>query len=323
MRHKTIFRIGNLSVSEKLSGKTAKLIRNMDFQLEQGGILGIVGESDSGKEYLPKALLGLLNRNEYTLAGEAIYMEQDILSMDASDLRKIRGSEISYVFGNPRSVLNPYLRIGRQLNELKKHYRLEGGQTGVDEVLENLGIEDLKRIKKAYTSQLEDELLYRIVLAMATISKPKILIIEEPAENYGGMAKKGMLVLLKKISIEYRISIIVMTRDFELARLLSDRIIVMYRGIVVEEGTVNQFIEGAGHPYSVGLVRSIESSIEKNEDMYALPGGQTRFGDNTMRCPFIERCERRKYVCAKEMPKLEGEGLHKVRCFNPVGGEEL
>ncbi|MBK5252645.1 MAG: ABC transporter ATP-binding protein [Peptostreptococcaceae bacterium] len=323
MRHKTILRIGNLSVSEKRSGKTAKLIRNMDFQLEQGGILGIVGESGSGKEYLPKALLGLLNRNEYNISGEALYLEQDILSMDESDLRKIRGSEIAYVFGNPRSVLNPYLTIGRQLKGLAGHYRLESVQNGVDEVLENLGIEDPKRIKKAYASQLEDELLYRIGLAMAAIPRPKILIIDEPAEDYGGMAKKGMLVLLKRIAIQYRISIIVMTKDFELARLLSDRIIVMYHGIVVEEGTVNQFIEGADHPYSAGLVRSIESAIEKDEDMYALPGGQTRFGDNTLRCPFIERCERRKYVCANEMPKLAGEGLHKVRCFNPVGGEEL
>ncbi len=323
MRHKTILRVGNLSVSEKLIGKTEKLIRNMDFQLEQGGILGIIGESGSGKEYLPKALLGLLNKNQYNLSGEAIYLEHDILSMDESDLRKIRGSEISYVFGNPRSVLNPYLTIGKQLKELEKHYGFEGGQIGVDEVLKSLGIEDPKRIRKAFTSQLEDELLFRIGLAMASICRPKILIIEEPAENYGGMAKKGMLVLLKRISIEYRISIIVMTRDFELARLLSDRIIVMYHGMVVEEGTVNQFIEGADHPYSAGLVRSIESAIEKNEDMYALPGGQTRFGDNTMRCPFIERCERRKYVCANEMPKLAGEGLHKVRCFYPVGGEGL
>lgn len=323
MRHKTILKICNLSVSDKRSEKTAKRIRNMDLQLEQGGILGIIGESGSGKEYLPKALLGLLNRNEYNLSGEAIYLEQDILSMDESDLRKICGNEIAYIFGNPRSVLNPYMTIGKQFKELKGHYRLEGGEIEVDELLVNLGIEDPKRIRKTFISRIEGEILYRIVLAMAVISRPKILIIEEPAEGYEGMVKKRMLVLLKKISIEYRISIIIMTRDFELARLLSDRIIVMYHGMIVEEGTVNQFIEDAGHPYSVGLVRSVESAIEKNEDMYALPGGETRFGENKMRCPFIERCERRKFVCSKEMPKLVGDGLHNVRCFNPIGEEEL
>jgi len=323
MRHKLILEIRNLSVSTKPSDNMKRLIRNMDFKLEQGGVLGIVGESGSGMEYLPKALLGLLDKNEYNFAGEALYQEKDILLLNESGLRKIRGREIAYMFGNPRNVLNPYLSIGRQLKELTLHFGLEQDLASVDELIENIGIEEAKKVKKAYVWQLEDDTLFRISLLMAVISKPKILIIEEPAKDLEGMKKKEMLVLLKRISIDYRISIIVMTSDFELARLLSDRAMIMYRGMVVEEGTINQLIDGAGHPYSVGLVRSVESAIEKNEEMYALPGGETQFKYNILRCPFIERCERRKIICAKKIPELAGDGIHKIRCFNPVGGYEL
>jgi len=322
MRHKTILKVCNLSVSKKSNGKTMKLVRNMDFQLEQGGILGIVGEGGSGKEFLSEALLGLLDSKEHVLSGEALYLEKDILSMNGQDLMKIRGREISRVSNDAVKALNPHMTIGRQLDILKKHYGSECSRESIDEVLGNLGIEDLKGIRKAHASGLGEELAYRIFLAMAVISKPKILIAEDPAFDFDGLKKKEILVLLKKVSIDYRISIILVTGDFDAARLVCDRIIIMYKGLIVEEGTVNQLIENAGHPYSLGLVKSIESAVGNSEEMYFLDGGDTRLDEAQRRCPFAERCNRRKFYCMEEMPELSGEGIHKVRCLNPVGGAE-
>lgn len=322
MRHKTILEVCNLSVSRKTNGKTIKLVRNMDFELERGGILGIVGESGSGKEILPKVLLGLLDSKQNFLSGEVLYLEKDILTMDERDLKKIRGREIAHVSSHALKALNPHMTIGRQLGILEKHYGSECSRESIDEVLENLGIENLKGIRKTYAFRLGEELAYRILLAMAVISKPKILIVEDPESAFDGLKKKEILVLLKKISIDYRISIIIETSDFDAARLLCDRVIIMYGGLVVEEGTVNQLIDKAGHPYSVGLVKSLESFAGKSEEVYSINESENRLDETLRRCPFAERCGRGKFYCVEEMPELAGEGIHKVRCFNPVRGAE-
>ncbi|GEM_PF-1881281 len=322
MRHKTILKVGNLSVSRKNKEKTIKLVKNMDFQLEQGGILGIVGESGSGKEILPKAILGLLDQKEHVLSGEVLYLENDILSMNGHDLMKIRGREISHLPADPALALNPYATIGRQVDILRKHLGSAWSRESMDELLVNLGIEDFKRISKVYVSGLGDELAYRILLAMAIASKPKILIVEDPAACFDGLKKKEILVLLKKISIDYRISVIVLTSDFDSARLVCDRIIIMYRGLVIEEGTVNQLLENTRHPYSLGLIKSIESHMGKNEVLYTTRRGESRLDEARRICPFVRGCSRRKFYCSEEMPELTGEGLHKTRCFNPVGGSE-
>ena len=322
MRHKTILKVCNLSVSRKADGKTIKLVRNMDFQLEQGGILGIVGESGSGKEFLPKALLGLLDSKQHVISGEALYLEKDILSMEPRELMKIRGSEIAHVSSNALKALNPHLTIGRQFDILEKHFGSACGSESTDEVLGNLGVEDLKGIRKAYSSGLEEHIAYRVLLAMAVISRPKILIVENPAIDFDGLKKKEILVLLKKISIDYRISIIVETDDFDAARLVCDRVVIMYRGLVVEEGTVNQLMENAGHPYSVGLVKSLEFFAGNSDEMHSLNVEAKGLDESKRRCPFAERCSRSKFYCVEEMPGLAGEGIHKVRCFNPVGGAQ-
>ena len=322
MRHKTILKVCNLSVSRKTNEKTIKLVRNMDFQLEQGGILGIVGESGSGKEFLPKALLGLLDSKQHVLSGEALYLEKDILTMEPRELMKIRGSEIAHVSSHALKALNPHMTIGRQFDILEKHFGSACSSESTDEVLGNLGVEDLKGIRKAYSWGLEEEIAYRVLLAMAVISRPKILIVENPAIDFDGLEKKEILVLLKKISIDYRISIIVETDDFDAARLVCDRIVIMYGGLVVEEGTVNQLMKNARHPYSAGFVKSLEFFAGNSDEMHFLNGEGKGTDESKRGCPFAERCARSKFYCVEEMPILAGEGIHKVRCFNPVGGAE-
>lgn len=319
MRNKPLLDVKNLSVSFRQKRNAVEAVRDMDYRLEKREILGIIGESGSGKTVSTMSILGLLDENGRVGGGQAFYEGLELLSMDEKDLRKIRGREISYIFQNPQNALNPYARIGKQFEELFRLYEIENGWPLASEILQNVGIENPETLRHMYASQLSGGTCQKVAIAMGVLARPKILIADEPTSAIDASLKRKILILLKKVSIEYGMSIILITHDFDAARFLCDRIIVMYGGMVMEEGTVNQILAKARHPYTMELIRCADSLKEDMGRLYTVEGNPPSPGETGDSCPFFSRCARRKAVCAEGIPELAVEGLRKLRCFNPEG----
>jgi peptide/nickel transport system ATP-binding protein len=320
--------VRNLSVGIRKGKRLFAAVEDISFDIYPGEIAGIVGESGCGKSLTCLSLAGLLGGGAEVSGGSAVFASEggrrDLLSLSEKELCRIRGNEISMVFQEPHSSLNPLLKVGSQIGEpLLVH-----GETGrakvramVINLMGKLGLPEPEKLMDAYPHRLSGGMCQRVMIALAMICRPRLLIADEPTTALDVTIQAQILDLMKRVNAEYGTSILFVSHDLSVISRLCGRVLVMYAGRLVEEGPAVEVFSRPGHEYTRGLVGSIPGRISKGRSLANIPGKVPSIEDGQPSgCPFAPRCRRAAPECRAVFPeeRIAGEG-HKVHCIPEKG----
>ncbi len=314
--------IKDLTVIYRTLRGPLRAVDDVNLSIFNKEIVSVVGESGSGKSTLGYAILKILPPNGEIINGEIWFNGVDLTKLDEVNLREIRGKEISIIFQDPMTSLDPLMRIGDQIIEtVLEHENVskEEAWERAEKVLESLGI-DPERLYD-YPHQLSGGMRQRVVIALSIVLNPKLIIADEPTTGLDVIVQYQILELVRKLKGDYGISFIFITHDLGIAYDISDRIAVMYAGQIVELSDKKKIFENPMHPYTQGLFKSIpEISVEKKE-MKSIPGYPPDLVNPPKGCYFNPRCPIAREKCKSKTPDLmEVEKGHYVRCY--YAGEE-
>lgn len=320
-----LLRVNNLKTYFYRSEGVIKAVDGISYKLDYGEILGIVGESGSGKTVSVLSLLGLIRRNGRIEGGEAIFDGKDLLKLSREELREIRGKDISIIFQDPMTSLNPIMRIGMQIMEPLIWHRLLSDKDARDRAIELLrivGIPEYKTRFLDYPFQFSGGMRQRVMIAMALTCNPKLVIADEPTTALDVTIRAQILNLMLEMKEKLDMSIIFITHDITLAMNFCDTIIVMYAGKIVEYSSMENFVKNPLHPYSQGLLSSTLDVEKKEGSLRPIPGNPPNLINLPSGCRFHPRCPYVQEICKEEDPELrEIEEKHKVACHLVKGGK--
>ena len=324
----TILEVKNLTTSFKTERGVMKAIDGINFHVNANEILGIVGESGCGKSVTCQSIMRLYDE-KYTaiLRGEILFKGENLLKYSGRKMQSIRGDEISMVFQDALSALNPVMRVGDQIMEaIKLHNKGISKQEARERalnILKLVGIPAYKERFSQYPHELSGGMRQRVMIAIALVCKPSVLIADEPTTALDVTIQAQILSLITKLKEETGASIILITHDLAVVLETCDRVIVMYLGQIVEEADAREIFSNPKHPYTKGLMQSIPQMTEqKPERLYAIRGTVPLLNQIGQGCRFADRCEYACERCRKEMPQLqELENGHTVRCLLAQGVE--
>ncbi|MCM3161702.1 ABC transporter ATP-binding protein [Metabacillus litoralis] len=329
MSKEPILQIRDLKVSFRSEKKLVPAVDGISFELNKGEILGIVGESGSGKSVTSLSTMGLIPSPPGVVEhGEILFEGKDLTKFSEKEMRGIRGNQISMIFQEPMTSLNPLFTIGNQLIEaLKLHTNLAKKEARLRaiELLKLVGIPRADEIVNDYPHQLSGGMRQRVMIAMAMACNPQVLIADEPTTALDVTIQAQILSLMKDLNERMNTSIIFITHDLGVVAEVCDRVIVMYSGQIVEQGDVKTILKNPKHPYTKGLIKSVPDIRGKKDRLYSIPGNVPRPGSIINGCRFAARCEEMFGQCQEETPqlyKMEKED-HNVRCFLHSGKEEV
>ena len=257
--------IKDLTISFPEGDTTFEAVKNVSFTVEEGEIVGVVGESGSGKSMSALALMGLLKKNAQIPNGEILFRGENLLTMKPEDRRKLQGSEMAMVFQEPMTSLNPVMKIGKQVGEsLRLHTDLKDEEIHkrVITALEEVGLTDAEAICGKYPHELSGGMRQRVMLAQATVCSPSLIVADEPTTALDVIVQAQILRLLKKIHEEKHTSILFISHDLNVIKEICSRVIVMYKGVIVEEGKTREVLLHPKHEYTKHLVASIPQAKE-------------------------------------------------------------
>ena len=280
-------------------------VRGIDFSVQPGESLGIVGESGCGKSVSMLSIMRLLSDNARLSAEQLTFEGEDILKKSTKEMRKIQGNRIGMIFQDPMTSLNPVFTIEEQLtNPLKRHLKMSKSEARAAAIrmLEDVGLPDPEKRLKQYPHELSGGMRQRVMIAIAMCCNPSLLIADEPTTALDVTIQAQILELMAKMKEEHGTSIILISHDLGVISALCTRVIVMYGGIIVEEGTMEDLFYRTGHPYTHGLLASIpRKTKEKLEPIYGTPPDLLH---PPAGCPFAARCEHAMKLCTVSQPPL-------------------
>jgi len=282
----------------------AKVLDGLNFQVAKGEIVGLVGESGSGKSVTGFSLVRLLKHPGKIVGGEILFEHRDLTKLTDDQIQELRGREISMVFQNPRSSLNPVLTVGQQITQVLRYRR---GLSRADaekeavRLLRTVHIPEPERRLNAFAHQLSGGMAQRVMIAMAISCSPKLLIADEPTTGLDVTIEFQIIGLIKEMRDVTGASVIVITHDLNMAAEVCDRIMVMYAGRIVEEAPVQRFFTTPRHPYTVGLLAS-RPHLAVDDEIPTIPGNVPDLIDPPSGCPFHPRCRWATEICAQQMP---------------------
>ncbi|MEC0107493.1 ABC transporter ATP-binding protein [Paenibacillus taichungensis] len=297
-----------------------KAVDGVSLKVREGETVCIVGESGCGKSVTAMSIMGLIEEPAGKVVGGAIrFGGRDLLRESKSSLRAIRGNDISMIFQEPMSSLNPVLKIGEQLMEpLIVHLKMSKKQARARavELIAEVGISRPEQIANSYPHELSGGMLQRIMIAIAISCNPKLLIADEPTTALDVTIQAQILDMLQHIKSQSGTSILMITHDLGVVAEMADYVVVMYAGKVVEEGKVVQLFESPKHPYTQGLLRSKPIINQRQDELYSIPGHVPDPLSLKDSCHFADRCEHCMSICNTQMPTLKQLGPgQKAACF--------
>jgi peptide/nickel transport system ATP-binding protein len=313
-----ILEIRNISIAYPISIGVVRAVEGVSLTLGDNEALGLVGESGCGKSTLGLSILKLLRPPGRVTGGEIVYRGQDILAMDQRRLLALRGQNISMIFQNPLTSLNPLFTVERHFLETI-HFHDPGmprdtALAGVEKLLENLGIEK-KRLTE-YPHQLSGGMRQRIMIGLALIMSPDILIADEPTTSLDVIVEAGFTDLLAALRRLYDLSIILITHNLGLVAEIADRIAVMYGGRIMELAPTADIFARPLHPYTQGLINCVPNIRLEQKDLVTMPGSPPDLVDPPQGCRFSPRCPRVMPVCREREPALvEQTAGHRAACW--------
>ena len=296
-------------------------VNGVSFGLEEGETLGIVGESGCGKSVTMMSLLKLIPSPPGEIKdGKAVFFGQDLLKMTNEEIRHIRGSQISMIFQDPMTSLNPVLTIGKQISEAIILHKKVSKEEAIDQtvkLLEMVGIPLAKERYNDYPHQFSGGMRQRVMIAMGLSCNPSLLIADEPTTALDVTIQAQIVELTKSLQSQFDMSVIWITHDLGVVAEIADNIIVMYAGYIVEEANIYTIFENPVHPYTKALLKSLPRVDSHRYDrLEIIPGSPPDCIDLTVGCTFVPRCPYAIDRCADEHPPLELiEDEHKVACW--------
>ena len=319
-----VLEVSDLSVRFETDDGAVHAVDRLSYTLEPSEVLGLVGESGCGKSVSALSLLGLLPPTA-TVTGEALFEGTDLLEVQPRQLRRIRGKEISFVFQEPMTSLNPVFTVGKQISEvLRKHLDLSSRQARkrTVELLRLVRIPAPERRVDEYPHQLSGGMRQRVMIAMALACDPKILIADEPTTALDVTIQAGILDLMRDLRERLGTAIILITHNLGVVADIADRVVVMYAGRKAEEAPVRELFTNPQHPYTIGLLEAIPRLGEEGSNGRArlreIPGRVPSLSEPLDHCAFADRCPRADDLTRSHVPELQRVGPdHLVACFHP------
>jgi peptide/nickel transport system ATP-binding protein len=315
-----LLEVKNLSTDFVMNKGTVHAVIDVSFTVHEGEVLAIVGESGSGKSVTSLSVMGLLQPPGRVVGGEVLYRGQNLLALSQNEMRGIRGNQISMIFQEPMTSLNPVFTVKNQLTEsIRTHMKLDRQATlaRAVEMLALVGIPSPERRIRDYPHQMSGGMRQRVMTAMALSCHPQLLIADEPTTALDVTIQAQILALIGDLRDKIGMAVLLVTHDLGVVAETADRVVVMYCGRVVEEATAEQLFERPLHPYTLGLLQSIPTmeDVDEDEPLYMIPGMVPNPLNLPKGCSFADRCERRFDRCTRDVPDLyEAEG-RKLRCF--------
>ena len=311
---------------------TVKAVNGVSFNVPQGSTVGIVGESGCGKSVMSLSLMRLLQRPQGQIVEGSIRLKTDegvydIAKVPAAMMQNIRGSEISMIFQEPMTSLNPVFRIGKQMDEVleihQPEMKKEDRKAHSISMLELVGIANSKGVYDMYPHELSGGMRQRVMIAMALACNPKVIIADEPTTALDVTIQAQILDLLRQLKNRINSSIMMITHDLGVIAEMADYVVVMYAGRIIEKGTADEIFHHPAHPYTIGLMRSKPSIDRHVERLYNIPGNVPNPINLPDYCYFRDRCAFRGEKCQGPYPgEIALSDTHFVSCWIPQNTEK-
>ena len=297
-----------------------KALNDVSIHLKEGEVLGIVGESGSGKSVTAYSLMGLTAYPGKLMGGTLHFNGHEIENMSEKEMRKIRGKEVSIIFQDPMTSLNPVYTIGNQITEVIRLHTDKDKKQSYDrakELLELVGINEPEKRLKQYPHELSGGMRQRVMIAIALACEPKLLIADEPTTALDVTIQAQILELMMELKDKLGMAIIMITHDLGVVASMCDRIAVMYAGRIIEYGTTEDIFYRPHHMYTKGLIRSIPRlDTKEHERLVPIEGTPVDLLNPPAGCPFAPRCESCMKICLREMPPVtQFDDVHYTQCW--------
>jgi len=320
-----LVKVEDLSVQFVSAEATVRAVNGVSFTLERGEVLGILGESGSGKSVTLRALMRLLPLRKTRLGGRIEIAGEDVMALDGPALARLRGSRVAMIFQEPMTALDPVFTIGDQIVEaILQHERIGRQQARARalELLELVQIPSARRRLDAYPHQLSGGLRQRAMIAIALSCRPALLLADEPTTALDATVQIQILLLLRSLQRELGMAMIFVTHDLGVAVEVSHKVSVMYAGRMVESGSVHDVVRNPRHPYTEGLMRSTVHEVAKGERLTPIAGSPPNLAALPPGCSFAPRCRYADARCRVAYPPpvtigLHGRYEHVTRCLYP------
>ena len=294
-------------------------VRGISFDVNEGEVLGIVGESGSGKSVTSLSIMGLLQYPGRVVDGEILLNGEDILTYSKDQMRKVRGKEIAMIFQDPMTSLNPVYTIGNQVMEMilehEKMTKREARARAI-EMLKLVGIPAAEKRIDSYPHEFSGGMRQRVMIALALSCNPKLLIADEPTTALDVTIQAQILSLIKSLNKQFGMTTMLITHDLGVVATVCDKVAVMYGGLIMEYGTVDEIFYHPRHPYTMGLLGSIPH-VDGGEKRRLIPidGTPPDLINPPKGCPFSTRCKYCMNVCTREQPPYFAEDKHRTMCW--------
>ncbi len=298
--------------------RTVHAVNDVDLSLRDGEVLGLLGESGSGKSVTLRALMRLLPKKRTQISGTIKVLGRDVLALDDEQLSAYRGQTVSMIFQEPGLALDPVYTIGRQIAETVMRHEGKSYAQGVAralEMLEVVRIASAKRRLDAYPHEMSGGMRQRAMIALALACKPKILLADEPTTALDATVQIQILLLLRELQREFGMSVIFVTHDIGVAVEICDRVAVMYAGQIVEQGGLREIVRSPVHPYARGLLASTVHGARRGQRLETIPGTPPSLDKQPVSCSFAPRCSHAQPRCNDALPPNVRIGADRIaRC---------
>lgn len=318
MSQNTVLEIKDLEVELYSEKGPLPVIDKVNLSIKEAEIVGVVGESGCGKSMLASAIMNLLNSPAQIAAGTIFYEGQDMTTLSTKEFQKIRGNEISMIFQEPMTSLNPLMKVGKQIEEaIKAHEKVTTAELKERAIaaIRDVGIPQPEKVYHDIPSRLSGGMRQRIMIAMALVCHPKLLICDEPTTALDVTIQAQILRLIKKLRDETNTAVIFISHDMGVIYQMVDRVVVMYAGQFVESAPCKKLFEKPLHPYTIGLQNAIPQINKLQSSLQDIPGSVPMLDNLPEGCLFAPRCPFAKAECFTKKVPLKHYDDHDVRCL--------
>ncbi len=317
-----LLEVKNLSVEYKMKEGYLSAVNNVSFNIQEGEVFALVGESGCGKSTTAFAINNLFFSGNEKLGGSVMFQGKDLLKLSNKEMTKIRGKEIGMIFQNPLDSLNPVYRVGNQIEEallIDKISKKEAYDITLS-TFKKVQIPDSEERMQSYPHELSGGMRQRVMISMMLARNPKLLIADEPTTALDVSIQAQILDLLKELQKEYNTAILIITHNFNTVQKIANKVGVMYGGNLVETGTVEQVFKNPKHPYTIKLMRALPTKRKNDGPLEVIEGSVPRFTSEEIGCRFVNRCHCSIDECKTRTPEMiEVEDGHFCACIKYLG----